>query len=183
MLSEFFLFLKAYFTFVTVSTRVIFFDQFLFYKRFPTFINDINMSSYLYFSCLSCSLVLPLNFSRFLVLSHFLHDLLFLLLDLQYLLMSSNATSTISPNFSKIVVRIELVCNKFFGAVLFININISVFPFSLLYYRNHLHGMYEYGLLTLFLYNICHHNFHSHGLYLMSSKFFLLLQFTSHFSQ
>ena len=164
MLPEFFLFLKAYSTFVTVSTRVIFLTNFYSISFFQTFINDILyvILSILFMFILFFSFIL--KFFPVSYLSHFLHDLLFLLLDLQYLLMSSNATSTISPNFSKIVVRIELVCNKFFGAVLFIIINISVFPFSLLYYRNHLHGMYEYGLLTLFLYNICHHNFHSHGL-------------------
>ena len=39
-----------------------------------------------------------------------------------------NTTSTISPNFNKIVVRIELVCNNFSASFFFNNINTPVFP-------------------------------------------------------
>ena len=114
MLPEFFLFLKAYSTFVTVSTRVIFLTNFYSISFFQTFINDILyvILSILFMFILFFSFILKFFFFSVSYLSHFLHDLLFLLLDLQYLLMSSNATSTISPNFSKIVVRIELVCNN-----------------------------------------------------------------------
>ena len=115
MFSGVFLFLKAYFTLFTVTIRVIRLNNFHFISIFLTFINDI------LFLCVILSilfmfifsLVLPLKLFPFSYLSHFLHGLLFLLLDLQHLLMSSNATSTISPIFSRIVVRIELVCNNF----------------------------------------------------------------------
>ena len=114
MFSGGFLFLKAYFTLFTVTIRVIRLNNFHSTSIFLTFINDILflyvILSILFIFILFFSFVL--KFFSF-CLSHFLNDLLFLLLDLQYLLMSSNATSTISPNFSKIVVRIELVCNNF----------------------------------------------------------------------
>ena len=115
MFSGVFLFLKAYFTLFTVTIRVIRLNNFHSTSIFLTFINDILflyvILSILFMFILFFSFIL--KFFPFSYLSHFLHDLLFLLLDLQYLLMSSNATSTISPNFSKIVVRIELVCNNF----------------------------------------------------------------------
>ena len=50
--------------------------------------------------------------------------------------MTSNATSTISPNFSKIVVRIELVCNNFSAPFFSITLTYS-FPFFFALPRNY----------------------------------------------
>ena len=130
MFSELFLFLKAYFTLFTVTIRVIRLNNFHSISIFLTFINDILflyvILSILFMFILFFSFIL--KFFPVSYLSHFLHDLLFLLLDLQYLLMSSNATSTISPIFSKIVVRIELVCNNFSAPFFSLTLTF-VFPF------------------------------------------------------
>ena len=106
MFSEIFLFLKAYFTLFTVTIRVIRLNNFHSISIFLTFINDI-LFLYVILSILFMFILFlsfTLKFFPFSCLSHFLHDLLFLLLDLQHLLMSSNATSTISPIFNRIVV-------------------------------------------------------------------------------
>ena len=71
MFSEFFLFLKAYFTLFTVTIRVIRLNNFHSISIFLTFINDI-LFLYVILSILfmfTCSLVLPLNFSVFLFIT------------------------------------------------------------------------------------------------------------------
>ena len=118
MFSGVFFFLKAYFTLFTVTIRVIRLNNFHSTSIFLTFINDILflcvILSILFMFILFFSFIL--KFFPVSYLSHLLHDLLFLLLDLQHLLMSSNATSTIHQFLTGLWFRIELVCNSFSGA-------------------------------------------------------------------